>query len=319
MAALEAWHAPPALVNAPVPHAAFHQAATARAGFLVTSYSAMRRAHQRFVPAETLDAAGDDASDAAHLSALARPAPPADELPRGRLAGSFLHEIIEELPLETLARAPRFEDWRRLPEVASLFEQMRRRHDQQAAHLLHAQRLVHTALTAPVRLGDTIVPGLGHAAHPTREMEFLYPIPEPRHPDCSPRPRRRLPTDAPAWRIERGVVKGFIDYLFEHEGRIYVCDWKSDGLPSWAAEDLAAHCEGHYAVQAELYTVAVVRLLGITGADAFERRFGGVLYCFFRGMSADDPNAGVYFRRPTWAEVSAGQRAMLDSGYWGRP
>ena len=317
-AALEAWHAPPALVNAPVPHAAFHQAATARAGFWVTSYSAMRRAHQRFVPAETLDAAGDDASDAAHLSALARPAPPADELPRGRLAGSFLHEIIEELPLETLARAPRFEDWRRLPEVANLFEQMRRRHDQQAAHLLHAQRLVHTALTAPVRLGDTIVPGLGHAAHPTREMEFLYPIPEPRHPDFAA-PEAPAATDAAAWRIERGVVKGFIDYLFEHEGRIYVCDWKSDGLPSWAAEDLAAHCEGHYAVQAELYTLAVVRLLGITGADAFERRFGGVLYCFFRGMSADDPSAGVYFRRPTWAEVSAGQRAMLDSGYWGRP
>src|SRR5206468_7507595 len=83
VAALEAWHAPPALVNAPVPHAAFHQAATARAGFWVTSYSAMRRAHQRFVPAETLDAAGDDASDGAHLSALAHPVPPADELPRG--------------------------------------------------------------------------------------------------------------------------------------------------------------------------------------------------------------------------------------------
>ncbi len=316
-AALRAWQAPPALVNAPVPHAAFHQARATRAGFVVTSYSAMRRSHQRFVPAETLDAAGDDASDALRVSTLARPAPPADELPRGRLAGSFLHEIIEHLALPTLSRAPGFDDWRALPEVVDLFEQMRRRHDQQTAHLTHAQRLVHTALTAPVRLGDTVVPGLGRAAHPTREMEFLYPIPEPRHPALAV---LRVPaaSDGPAWRIERGVVKGFIDYLFEHEGRIYVCDWKSDALPSWDAAELAAHCEGHYAVQAELYTEAVVRLLGIADTDEFDRRFGGVVYCFLRGMRADEPTAGVYFRRPTWAEVLAGQRAMLEPGYWGR-
>ena len=317
-AALEAWHAPPALVSAPVPHAAFHQAATTRAGFMVTSYSAMRRAHQRFVPAETLDAAGDDASDAAQVAALVRAAAPADELPRGRLAGSFLHEIIEDLPLATLERAPALDDWCVLPEVVALFEQMRRRHDQQTAHLAHAQRLVHTALTAPVRLGDTVVPGLGRAAHPTREMEFIYPIPDVRHPEFSPHAAPSAADGAP-WRIERGVVKGFIDYLFEHEGRIYVCDWKSDGLPSWDPAELAAHCEGHYTVQAELYTVAVVRLLGISDADGFDRRFGGVLYCFLRGMRADDPTAGVYFRRPGWAEVQNGQRAMLDASYWGRP
>ena len=321
-AALGAWHAPAALVNAPVPHAAFHQAATARAGFMVTSYSSMRRSHQRFVPAETLDAAGDDADAAERVSGIARPAPPPDELPRGRLAGSFLHEIIERLPLETLSRAPVFADWCGLPEVGEVFERMRRRHDQKLAHLAHAHRLVHTALTASVRLGDTVVPGLGHAAHPTREMEFLYPIPEPHHPELTPGGTATV-TDAdagaPAWRIERGVVKGFIDYLFEHEGRVYVCDWKSDDLPSWTAADVAAHCEGHYTVQAELYTAAVVRLLGISDSDAFERGFGGVLYCFLRGMRSDDPTAGIYFRRPRWAEVVAGQRAMLESAYWGRP
>ena len=319
-AALRAWQAPAALMSAPVPHAAFHQAATARAGFIVTSYSAMRRAHQRFVPAETLDAAGGDATLTERVSALARPAPPPDELPRGRLAGSFLHEIIEHLPLDTLARAPTFEDWRALPEIAALFERMRRRHDQQAAHLAHAHRLVHTALTAPVRLGDTVVAGLGQAAHPTREMEFLYPIPEPRHPELFETRAVASPavSDAPPWRIERGVVKGFIDYLFEHEGRIYVCDWKSDDLPSWAADDVAAHCEGHYTVQAELYTVAVVRLLGISEVDAFDRRFGGVVYCFLRGMRSYDPTAGVYFRRPRWADVQSGQRAMLEPAYWGR-
>jgi exodeoxyribonuclease V beta subunit len=125
--------------------------------------------------------------------------------------------------------------------------------------------------------------------------------------------------EAPAWRIERGVVKGFIDYLFEHDGRIYVCDWKSDAFDSWSAAALAARCESDYAIQAELYTWATVRLLGLGDADRFDQRFGGVLYCFLRGMRADDPTAGIYFRRPTWGEILDGQRAMLEPAYWGQP
>ena len=74
-----------------------------------------------------------------------------------------------------------------------------------------------------------------------------------------------------------------------------------------------------YAVQAELYTLATVRLLDLTSAPDFERRFGGVLYCFLRGMRADDPSAGVFFRRPTWSDILGWQRAMLQPAYWGRP
>jgi len=123
--------------------------------------------------------------------------------------------------------------------------------------------------------------------------------------------------DGRGWRIELGVVKGFIDYLFEHDGRVYVCDWKSDTLPSWEPAGVAARCDSDYAVQAQIYTVAASRMLGVRDADAFERRFGGVLYCFLRGMRAGDPDAGVYFRRPGWADVLGWQRAMLEPRYWG--
>ena len=318
--AVQDWQPPPALLAAAAPDPIFREAATARAGFRVTSYSAVRRQHGRFVPAESLEAAGDDASDpgAAPAAAPARAPTAPDELPRGRLSGSFLHEIIERLPLATLVQAPALEDWRRLPEVAALFEQMRRRHDRHPAHVAHAQRLVHTALTVPVRLGDVTVAGLGGATRPTREMEFLYPIPERHHPAFAAAGAGAGDADAPAWRIERGVVKGFIDYLFEHDGRTYVCDWKSDALPGWDAGTLALHCERGYAVQAQLYTLAAVRLLELTSADSFARRFGGVLYCFLRGMRAGDPDAGVYFHRPTWGEILDWQRAMLDPAYWGR-
>jgi exodeoxyribonuclease V beta subunit len=139
-------------------------------------------------------------------------------------------------------------------------------------------------------------------------MEFLYPVPERAHPPLGADGR---------WGIERGVVKGFIDVLFEHEGRTYVCDWKGDWLPDWGAPLLTAHCDRNYRTQAQLYTMAALRLLGIGGPEDFERRFGGVLYCFLRGMRADDATAGLYFRRPSWDDVCAWQAEMLTDAFWG--
>ena len=319
--AIRDWQPPAALLAPPHPDPAFREAAANRAGFVVTSYSAIRASHPH-APPDAEPAAADDAGADSDLPAPLVAPPASDELPRGRLSGTFLHDLIEHLPLDSLARAPVFEDWRRLPEVGELFERMRRRHDRDPAHLAHAQRLVHTALAVPVRLGDTIVPALGGAERPTREMEFLFPIPSLRHPGLSPGPAGSGDAhggaeDLAAWRIERGVVKGFIDYLFEHQGRVYVCDWKSDSLPGWEPAGLAARCDRDYAVQAQIYTVAAARLLGLRDAAAFESRFGGVLYCFLRGMRADDPQAGVYFRRPDWADVLGWQRAMLEPRYWG--
>jgi exodeoxyribonuclease V beta subunit len=337
--AVAAWSPPPELLADDAPDPSYQEAAEQRGGFLVTSYSAVKRLQGGFVRAEP---AGDSALDeiggaesegdgqgpseeaGAITSAIgadgeARTAAAADQLPRGRLSGRFLHEIIERLPLETLAARPALEDWQRLPAVGALFERMRRRHDRRPAHLPHALRLVHTALTAPVRLGPLILPGLGGAARPTREMEFLFPIPDRAHPLLGAEERgARAGDDSPSWRIERGVVKGFIDYLFEHQGLVYLCDWKGDWLPDWAAARLTAHCEQNYTVQAQLYTLATLRLLGIRDAGGYEGRFGGVLYGFLRGMSPDDPDAGIYFRRPPFTEVMSWERAMLGPGYWGR-
>jgi hypothetical protein len=58
----------------------------------------------------------------------------------------------------------------------------------------------------------------------------------------------------------------------------------------------------HYETQMRLYTVAVVKLLGLFGPDRYDR-FGGMLYCFLRGMG--QPDAGVWSARPAWSEVSA--------------
>jgi exodeoxyribonuclease V beta subunit len=298
---LAAWAPPPALLAPDDGDAALLQLGQARAGFVVTSYSAVKR--RQGLAGDPLPGGVDTEEEAAVPGDAVVPP---DELPRGRRSGSFLHECLEEVSLEDLRERPPLERWSARPEVAALFERLRRRHDQEPAHLPHAVRLVHTALTAPVRLGPALIEGLAAAARAVREMEFLYPIPEA--------------AQAPGgWRIERGVVKGFVDLLFEHEGRAYVCDWKGDWLPGWEGGAVAAHSQRHYQTQVRLYTLAALRFLGIAGEAAHERRFGGVVYGYLRGMRPDDPEAGVHFQRPVWDEVQAWQREMLGNEFWRLP
>ena len=115
-------------------------------------------------------------------------------------------------------------------------------------------------------------------------MEFLFPFPEA------------------AGGADRGYVKGFVDLLFEHEGRVYFGDWKTDRLPSWDEAVVEAHVAKNYALQEQLYALALVRMLGIASEADYEARFGGTLYLFVRGL----PDAGaVRSRRPTFAELSA--------------
>jgi exodeoxyribonuclease V beta subunit len=198
-----------------------------------------------------------------------------------------------------------------------MMENMCRRHTRPDSHLPLAARLVHQAYTTPVRLGDTVIAGLASANVALREVEFLFPIPERAHPLLS-----HSREGAAAWNVERGVVKGFVDLLFEHEGRVFVCDWKSDSLPRFDPETLARHCEGNYDVQTRIYAIATLRLCGIATADDYARRFGGVVFCFLRGLrdpqdSRASEGAGSYFFKPAWDDILAWETEMLGQQFWG--
>jgi exodeoxyribonuclease V beta subunit len=309
-AALSVWQ-PPQL-PADVPATEFQRIARERAGFVVTSYTGVKRRHGGFVvPEEPADMA--TANEPAEY-AEAAPIDPR-ELERGRLSGIFLHAILEQVPLDGLAASRSSARWAAQPEIAQLLARLARRHERDPDQIAHAAHLVHTALFTPLRIGDCVVPGLGLQRPSLREVEFLYPIPEQSHPLLGQ--AGLAMEDGAGWSIGRGLVKGFIDYLFEREGRIYLCDWKGDWLPAWDADRVRTHCENNYQIQARLYTLAVLRLAGLNDRAAFERRFGGVLYCFLRGMRPGDEQAGIYFRRPDWETVLDWQAEMLGSEFWG--
>jgi exodeoxyribonuclease V beta subunit len=109
-----------------------------------------------------------------------------------------------------------------------------------------------------------------------------------------------------------GFVKGYVDLVFAHRGRYYLCDYKTshlgDALESYAAPKLrAAMARGHYYLQYHLYALALHRhLRRRLPRYRYERDFGGVHYLFLRGMTpAAGARAGVFFEKPPEARLDA--------------
>lgn len=99
-----------------------------------------------------------------------------------------------------------------------------------------------------------------------------------------------------------GMLKGFIDLVFEYQGRFYVCDYKSNLLGSSAADYLEPvmsqlMLEKRYELQAVLYCLALHRLLKqrLPGYS-YQQHLGGAVHWFIRGYQA--PSQGLVHMLP---------------------
>jgi len=106
-----------------------------------------------------------------------------------------------------------------------------------------------------------------------------------------------------------GLMTGKIDLTYQHDGRWYLLDYKSNRLPAYGAGALRqAMTHSEYDLQALIYTVALHRWLRFRlGADYdYARDFGGVRYLFCRGLDWDEAGvAGVHAWQPPAALVDA--------------
>lgn len=112
-----------------------------------------------------------------------------------------------------------------------------------------------------------------------------------------------------------GQIKGFMDLVFEADGRFYLLDYKSNWLgdspQDYAPERLVdAMLAARYDVQMTLYLVALHRHLQdrLPNYDPADH-LGGALYLFVRGI--DSPGQGVYFA-PANEKVIAAIDAVLS-------
>ena len=118
----------------------------------------------------------------------------------------------------------------------------------------------------------------------------------------------------------RGYLHGFIDLVFEHDGKFYVVDYKSNwlgnGWGDYGPDSLDEEMQHrHYLLQANLYAVATCRMLKSRLRDYdFDKHFGGCMYLFLRGMAPDRPGLGVWFERTPQSRIAA-----LDAALRGDP
>ena len=115
----------------------------------------------------------------------------------------------------------------------------------------------------------------------------------------------------------QGMLKGFIDLVFEFEGRFYLVDWKSNLLGSRIEDYSAVVLEGeirrrHYYFQYQLYTIALDRYLQLrVPGYRYEQHFGGVYYLFLRGIDPARPQFGIHRDRLSEPLVRALERLLI--------
>ena len=283
------WQPPEALLHAPDEAADYARLRDRHAGVLVTSYTRMRAVRS---------GARSAWADEPEVRRVQKAEEAVDEVPAAtlrsaRASGVFVHEVLERVPLASFF-AVGFEAWRVRPEVATLFDEAIAVHRVDPAQRPHAEQLVWAAYATPLALPDgAAIEGLARAARVVREMEFVFPVPD-----------------------ARVFVRGSLDLAFEHGGRTYFADWKTDALASYAAVAVGAHVKTHYAEQVQLYALAVVKLLGVRTRADYEARFGGLLYCYLRGMDAG--GQGLWSTRPDWDDVLAWEAALGARRFAGR-
>ena len=114
-----------------------------------------------------------------------------------------------------------------------------------------------------------------------------------------------------------GMLMGFADLVFSHEGRYWVLDYKTNHLGSDGAAYTRqaleqAMLEHRYDVQAALYLLALHRLLQSRLGAAYEPalQLGGALYFFMRGI--DGEADGMQLLQPSPALLQALDELLSD-------
>ena len=241
-------------------------------------------------------AADEGTAEPAFVLPVAPPPPPTlppwHRFPRGAFAGDFLHDLLEWLAAEGFA----------LGANPALEAALRRRCERagRGDWAAEALRWMQALLATPL-------PSLGVALQDLRthltEMEFWMPSAHLQAGAVDVLCGRHLlagqPRPALRQRALHGMLMGFADLVFEHEGRYWVLDYKSNSLgAAGAAYDhaalQAAMAHHRYDVQAALYLLALHRLLRTRLGAAYDpaRQLGGALYLFLRGI--DGPEKGEY-------------------------
>ena len=116
----------------------------------------------------------------------------------------------------------------------------------------------------------------------------------------------------------KGFMKGFIDLVFQHQGRFYIVDWKSNylgpNIEAYEREKLSHIMrDAFYLLQYQIYTLALHRYLGLRNPGyRYETDFGGVFYVFCRGVDPErSARYGIFHDRPSSGFIHELEKALI--------
>ncbi|MBJ6802376.1 exodeoxyribonuclease V subunit beta [Geomonas propionica] len=224
---------------------------------------------------------------------------------KGAKAGIFLHKIFEDLDFTQAGQ-----------QLAPLVEEQLDKHGFSAEWSGAVCDMVQNVLQAP--LGEQGIT-LAQVTMERRltELEFFFPLAQVTSEGlkeavtCFMNKKGAaagFPVDMAdlfsrlSFSPVQGMLLGFIDLVFERDGRYYIVDWKSNHLGNSAGDYGPAALkremeDNFYPLQYLLYTVALDNFLRLRIADYdYDRHFGGIFYLFLRGI--DGTGNGVFADRP---------------------
>jgi exodeoxyribonuclease V beta subunit len=233
------------------------------------------------------------------------------DFPSGPRSGSLIHSVFEHIDFQRADRAELDREVARSLRAYGLDEKR---------HGLALAQAIDETLRTPLCDGDPplTLSRLGPKQR-RAELEFTLSTGQPNGGSLASAlamafERHLGPAGAPGYASRlralghmprAAYLKGFIDLVFQHQGRFYIVDYKSNRLGDAVADyrasrlGLAMH-EHDYFLQYHLYALALDRHLRLRLPDySYDRCFGGVYYLFVRGMSPEHPRGtGVFFDRP---------------------
>ena len=242
--------------------------------------------------------------------------------PRGAQAGIFMHWIFEKLDFAAST----------IEKISELVEKGVERYSYSREWIPCITAMVQDTLTTSLASpGGTFTLGNLRKGCWISELEFFFPlrsITSPhlaaslaRHGVVLGRSDLAAQAEALQFRPVRGMLMGFIDMVFEVDGRYYLLDWKSNhlgyGVQDYGQEAMKEAMAKHlYSLQYLLYSVAINRYLSLRVNNySYTEHFGGVIYVFLRGVSGTEgEKTGFYRVLPPEALIEELTQLLIEEG-----
>ena len=265
----------------------------------------------------TGDASAVPEESAVKLSSIFR-------FPRGKLAGTCWHEILEKLDFQGSMESQRASLWEPMLDQSSQLPKGEKGRAEREARIRAfgdmLEGVLETKLPNPVDTSKRLNFALKDIPQDRRqsELRFYFRLKNGIRGSVLAKllGRHNIPRNA-AWspyrdRVNGWVLNGSLDLLFQNpqDGKYYILDWKTNALnqkmsgfdQAGMEEEMKEH---FYHLQYLLYTVAFLHAYkSLTpgwelNETSYNELFGGVIYCFLRGVTKDPQDTnGFYATRP---------------------